>query len=216
MIFTHGVWLPYVDGYPRRFADVVLGDRVWIPASVTVLPGVEIGDGAMVGAGAVVTKDVPAGAFVAGVPAKVVSAVSDLMAPGTLDARDARAREMLEGFAAFCQGMGWSFRRETAPLDYSFGTRRSLRIGVAYRRDQITPDELRELARARGPLTRVILICLSGIDSGIRRELRKTEWLDWFDIDARAARESWDRDAVVFRRYLASHWGMRFDPTAGA
>jgi acetyltransferase-like isoleucine patch superfamily enzyme len=53
---------------------VVIGDRVWIGARATVLKGVTIGDGACVAAGSVVTRDVPAGATVAGVPARVVRA----------------------------------------------------------------------------------------------------------------------------------------------
>jgi len=53
-------------------APVRIGDRVWLSTRVTVLPGVVIGDEAVVAAGAVVTKDVPAHALVAGVPARVV------------------------------------------------------------------------------------------------------------------------------------------------
>lgn len=49
---------------------VVIGSDVWIGANVTVLPGVTIGDAAVVAAGAVVTKDVGAGHIVAGVPAR--------------------------------------------------------------------------------------------------------------------------------------------------
>jgi acetyltransferase-like isoleucine patch superfamily enzyme len=51
---------------------VVIGDRVWLGTRAVVLKGVTIGDGAVVAAGAVVTRDVPAGAVVAGVPARVV------------------------------------------------------------------------------------------------------------------------------------------------
>ena len=49
-----------------------LCDRVWLGANVTVLKGVTIGKDAVVGAGSVVTKDVPAGAIAVGVPAKVI------------------------------------------------------------------------------------------------------------------------------------------------
>lgn len=55
---------------PRR--PIHVGNDVWIGTRVIVLPGVHIGDGAVVGANAVVTRDVPPGAVVAGVPARVV------------------------------------------------------------------------------------------------------------------------------------------------
>ncbi len=51
---------------------VSIGDNVWLAVRVIVLKGVSIGDGAVVAAGAVVTRDVPACTLVAGVPAKVI------------------------------------------------------------------------------------------------------------------------------------------------
>jgi acetyltransferase-like isoleucine patch superfamily enzyme len=51
---------------------VVIGADVWIGAHAVIVPGVTICDGAVIGAGAVVTKDVPAGAIVVGVPARIV------------------------------------------------------------------------------------------------------------------------------------------------
>ena len=53
-------------------APVKIGNDVWIGAHATVLAGVTIGDGAVVAAGAVVTKDVPENTVVGGVPAKII------------------------------------------------------------------------------------------------------------------------------------------------
>ena len=49
-----------------------VGDGAWIGANVMILPGVTIGEGAVIAAGAVVGKDVPANALVGGVPAKLI------------------------------------------------------------------------------------------------------------------------------------------------
>ncbi len=62
--------LPYD---PTRIAkDVVIGDSVWLCSHAIIVPGVTIGEGAVIGAGAVVTKDVPPLAVVGGSPATVV------------------------------------------------------------------------------------------------------------------------------------------------
>lgn len=53
-------------------APIVIQDHVWIGMNVVVLKGVTIGEGAIVAAGSVVNKDVPAHCLVAGVPAKVI------------------------------------------------------------------------------------------------------------------------------------------------
>ena len=54
------------------FKAVRIGSRAWIGANVTILPGVTIGDYAVIGAGSVVTKDVPARSIAVGVPARVI------------------------------------------------------------------------------------------------------------------------------------------------
>ena len=56
---------------------VHIGSDCWFGASVTVCPGVTIGDGCVIGAGAVVTKDIPPRTFAAGVPCKVIRELTD-------------------------------------------------------------------------------------------------------------------------------------------
>ena len=51
---------------------VVLEDRVWVGINATILPGVRIGYGAIVGANSVVTKDLPPMTVVAGNPARII------------------------------------------------------------------------------------------------------------------------------------------------
>ena len=61
----------------NHYAPIKIGAHVWIGSNVTVLPGVTIGDHVVVGAGAVVTRDVPAMAVVGGVPAKVLKVIQE-------------------------------------------------------------------------------------------------------------------------------------------
>ena len=63
---------PQSPTFEDRGGDVVIGDRAWIGYRAIILPGVTIGEGAVVAAGAVVSRDVPDYTIVAGVPARPV------------------------------------------------------------------------------------------------------------------------------------------------
>jgi acetyltransferase-like isoleucine patch superfamily enzyme len=69
---------PLSPGVKDSLVGPVIRRNAKIGANATLLPGVVIGEGALVGAGAVVVRDVPAGAVVVGNPARVIRHVSDL------------------------------------------------------------------------------------------------------------------------------------------
>jgi galactoside O-acetyltransferase len=69
---NYGDTRQFIRQQGHKAANIRIDDDVWIGANAVILGGVHIGQGAVVGAGAVVTKDVPPLAIAAGVPAKVI------------------------------------------------------------------------------------------------------------------------------------------------
>lgn len=71
-----------IDPGPRRAGwesakPITIADNVWLGGGVIVCPGVTIGEDTVVGAGAVVTRDLPAGVVAAGVPARVIREIGE-------------------------------------------------------------------------------------------------------------------------------------------
>lgn len=86
-----GAFLPYAN-------KIVIGNNVFIGAKTMIMPGVKIGNNCFIAAGAVVTKDVPSGSIVGGVPAKVIGSYETLRAKmSNYSAEINRAYESLEG-----------------------------------------------------------------------------------------------------------------------
>lgn len=63
--------------FNRSGESTVIGNDVWIGSNAVIMAGVEVGDGSVVGAGSIVTKDVPAYSIVAGNPARVIKSRFD-------------------------------------------------------------------------------------------------------------------------------------------
>ncbi len=85
------------DGAPRRVCyakPVRIDDDCWLGACVTVCPGVHIGRGCVIGAGSVVTRDIPPDSFAAGVPCRVIRTLTDE------DSMQNRHPERLGGYTA--------------------------------------------------------------------------------------------------------------------
>lgn len=78
--YDHGVapGKPMIKQPLQTKGGIFIGDDVWLGIGVIVLDGVRIGNGAVIGAGSVVTHDIPEGAIAAGVPTRVIKMRSDL------------------------------------------------------------------------------------------------------------------------------------------
>lgn len=78
--FTHdgGHWVTEFE-FPRanRFGRIRVGSRCFIGARVILLPGVSVGDRTVIGAGSVVSRDIPSGVVAAGVPARIISTIDE-------------------------------------------------------------------------------------------------------------------------------------------
>ena len=78
-VMAHDASTKKTLGY-TKIGQVHIGDHVFIGANATILPGVTIGDYAVIGAGSIVAHDVPARTVVAGVPAKKICGVNEYVA----------------------------------------------------------------------------------------------------------------------------------------
>lgn len=88
----------------QEFPEIIVGNDIWVGANCYIKYGIKIGDGAVVGAGSVVTKDVPPYAIVGGVPAKIIKyrfpeeVVSKLKIINWWDWSDTELKERLDLF----------------------------------------------------------------------------------------------------------------------
>jgi len=72
-LFTHDSWQLGLDGFPVVFGPIRIRKGAWLPWRVFVMPNVEIGTYATLGAGSVVTRSIPGYSLAVGTPAKIIS-----------------------------------------------------------------------------------------------------------------------------------------------
>ncbi len=120
---THdgGVWV-FREKHPDidLIAPITIGNNVFIGNSAIILPGVTIGDNCVIAAGAVVTRDVPSGHVVAGVPARCIKTVEEywesIQRKGPLFIRS-RPRDEKRDFLLRHFGWGGDLREESVPAE---------------------------------------------------------------------------------------------------
>ena len=96
LIFTHGVWANYLKGGPISYGSVKIGNNVWLPWRVFIMPGVEIGDNVIVGANSLINKSIESNSLVAGSPAKKIKPLEEDI---SLEEKNIRIIEILEAYS---------------------------------------------------------------------------------------------------------------------
>lgn len=104
LIFTHGVWSNYLLGGPVSYGSVTIEDHVWLPWRVFIMPNVRIGSHCIIGAGSIVTKNIPAHSLAAGQPAKIIK--ENLFADLTQEVFQERSKTVVDAYFTYCKRAG--------------------------------------------------------------------------------------------------------------
>jgi len=197
MVFTHGSFLPYTEGYWVKLAGVTLGDKVWCAAGVFLPPGAEIGDNSFVNSLSVVSGVIPPGSVVEGNPARVVYPMERVQRKMTPRQVDVALEHILRDFA-------------------EYGLRRELKIESM----DVTPRELR--FHWRGRPYRVVIVPSTGAAPSPPSQNERLIYLvnstDWqtppdalaLDVPGRTTRYTRDRVHTALRLFLLRYYGVRF------
>jgi acetyltransferase-like isoleucine patch superfamily enzyme len=100
VLLTHGAWDPVLGGYPARFAPIHIGDYATILTHSVVLPGVNIGEHSLIGAGSIVNHDIPAHSLAAGNPARIIKGPGTYPPPLDAQQTDSLVRAILANYLA--------------------------------------------------------------------------------------------------------------------
>jgi acetyltransferase-like isoleucine patch superfamily enzyme len=111
-VWTHGSFLPILEGFPADFGPVSIGHHVWLPARTTVLPNRRIGNNVVIGTNSLINKDLPDGCLAGGIPVKILR---ENVYPSQDPARNAQlVRQVLHDYAELA-----AYKELHADLDYN-------------------------------------------------------------------------------------------------
>lgn len=205
IVYTHGQWLPYTQGWPRTYGDVVLEDYAWVPAKVFLSPGVRVGTKSIVGSGAVVTHDIPPHSFAAGVPAKVIQPIDKVMNPVDQDELFKRAGEIAEDLPDF-----FSFRVLSKHLDEGLGIiqfeRRRFWHKDIWSLAVSKPENIHSLFEHEGNPKRLVLFSIDHVPEEFQERL-----FVWFDLKNLKCGAILDPFAFEIWNFLRRTWCVTCD-----
>jgi acetyltransferase-like isoleucine patch superfamily enzyme len=198
-IFTHGSWQSELDGFPVGFGPVTVKKGVWFPWRVFVMPNVTVGEHATIGAGSIITKDIPARSLAAGSPAKVLRTEEQYIKKFTSEEKNTMCLGYMNAMVEHFNYLGHEANIQTTnneELTFS-ATIAGKKVIISYR--------LNPSAKAEADIT----ITLNAMDSSLKSSILQGGRV-FFDIGSKQA-VFFDKPEWYLVRDFFSRYGVRFE-----
>ena len=199
MLWTHGFYAEELEGYPVNNGPVTIGNNCWFPPRVVVFPGVTVGDNAILGTGAIVTKDVDGHAFTSGIPATRKMGEDQYRRSLSTEAKLARAEEIfLERVPLF------KYRIEKVADHRFLVSRFDAKFLVCFVME--VDATLLADVRARFPGGEIVVVAGTQIPAGVKELIGPDRKLSLFDFETKTYRKLNTRGERAFKWALAPRY----------
>lgn len=200
-LFTHGSWQPEIDGFPIAFGPILVKKGVWFPWRVFVMPNVTVGEYATIGAGSILTKDIPPRCLAAGSPAKVIRDEGQHIRLVDDEEKHALLQQYLLEMAAFLKYEGYKVKDEKPSSEgYRFSCNfKNKEAIIAYSKEMRSPASI---------LPEVIIL-LKTIPEKLKKEI-VADGKTYFDVETRETYCNRSMEWYAVRDFL-SRYGLRFN-----
>ena len=210
LLFGHTTWLSKFEGYPADFRPIEIGNSVSIAWRVFVGAGAKIGDGAVIGANSLVTRNIPGKCLATGSPAKVVAKAPYFPRDVSEDDKERYLREILLEMIEYLRVNGIDCHEDanlkTIAVRYEkTGWLSTRRLHAELR---VEFDTLNEGNYDLGDSKFDTFLSLKGIADRTRNELDRRKII-WIDIENKERADSDSDLASEVTQYLR-RYGVRF------
>jgi acetyltransferase-like isoleucine patch superfamily enzyme len=208
-VFGHSSWQSQFEGYPVEFAPIEIGKSVSITWRGFIMPGVKIGDGAVIGPNSLVNRDIPPKCLAAGFPARVLNRYPDFPKEVTDEQKVAILKNIISEMVTYFNGSGLActdhknhFEIRQTKKSILRKKNRTWRLGIAY--ENMSEDK--EVSHKR---QLDVFVSLKTIPVEVRRRFNDDKTM-WLDIEKKERPLFWndlgDEVVLFLRRY-----GVRFN-----
>ena len=199
-IFTHGSWQSKLDGFPVSFGPVTIKKGVWLPWRVFIMPNVTINEYATIGAGSIITKDIPERSLAAGSPAKVLRTGDEYIKQHDLHQKTEIVLDILKEYTDYLSHIG---TKAQFVSDESFPSKITNKEFTL-----LFFDKKPESGFQTDSSVKTVILSLSEIEKNDRNQL-SSKGIAWFDLEKK---ESFfeNTKAWLFTKDFLSRYGIRF------